>query len=251
MKERYRLFRRRKSVYYAFDNTTGKKQSLDTKDPSEAERLVMSLNEAGKQPAMNLRLARVYLQHSDPAFSSRIWQHVMDEAAKTKRGEAQLRWVRGMKEKPFDRIRNLPVIETRAEHFIGMLDIGTVCTNIFLRRLHNFALDMSWLPAPIIVRRQWPKIRFKEKRGVTAEEHQKILAGEQNPEWRAYYQMLWHVGGAQSDVANLCAGNVDWQHKVISFSRITRSSMSVNAGTRFSGECSTNFVGIWTPMRPV
>jgi len=220
MKERYRLFRRRKSVYYAFDNTTGKKQSLDTKDPSEAERLVMSLNEAGKQPAMNLRLARVYLQHSDPAFSSRIWQHVMDEAAKTKRGEAQLRWVRGMKEKPFDRIRNLPVIETRAEHFIGMLDIGTVCTNIFLRRLHNFALDMSWLPAPIIVRRQWPKIRFKEKRGVTAEEHQKILAGEQNPEWRAYYQMLWHVGGAQSDVANLCAGNVDWQHKVISFSRM-------------------------------
>jgi hypothetical protein len=65
-----------------------------------------------------------------------------------------------------------------------MLDTGTVCTNIFLRRLHNFALDMSWLPAPIIVRRQWPKIHFKEKRSVTAEEHQKILSGEQNREWR-------------------------------------------------------------------
>jgi integrase len=144
----------------------------------------------------------------------------MDEAAKTKRGEAQARWIRGVKEKPFDRIRNLPVIETRAEHFIAMLDIGTVCTNIFLRRLHNFALDMSWLPAPIIVRRQWPKIHFKEKRGVTADEHQKILAGEQNREWRAYYQTLWHVGGAQSDVATLRAENVDWNHKVVSFSRM-------------------------------
>ena len=42
MKERYRLFLRRGSVYYAFDNTTGKKQSLDTKNRGEAQRLVMS-----------------------------------------------------------------------------------------------------------------------------------------------------------------------------------------------------------------
>ena len=61
MKTRYRLFLRRKSVYYAFDNSTRKFQSLDTKDRDEAERLVASLNEASRQPAMNLRLARVYL----------------------------------------------------------------------------------------------------------------------------------------------------------------------------------------------
>ena len=76
MKARYRLFLRRKSVYYAFDTTTRKFQSLETKDRQEAARLTATLNEAGKQPAMNLRLARVYLQHSDPAFSSRTWQHV-------------------------------------------------------------------------------------------------------------------------------------------------------------------------------
>src|SRR6478609_8110449 len=103
MKERYRLFRRRQSVYYAFDSQTNKKQSLETKDRSEAQRLMMSLNEAGKQPAMKLRLARVYLQHSDPAFSSRTWQNVMDEAAKTKGTAAQERWVRGMKNKHFNR----------------------------------------------------------------------------------------------------------------------------------------------------
>jgi hypothetical protein len=110
MKERYRLFLRRKSVYYAFDNSTKKFQSLNSRDRAEAQRLLLGMNEAHKQPAMNLRLARVYLQHSDPAFSSRTWQNVMDEAAKTKRGEAQLRWIRAMKEGPFDRIRNLPVM---------------------------------------------------------------------------------------------------------------------------------------------
>jgi hypothetical protein len=71
MKDRYRLFLRRKSVYYAFDNTTKTFESLKTKDKAEATRLVLALNEAGKQPAMNLSLARVYLRHSDPMISQR------------------------------------------------------------------------------------------------------------------------------------------------------------------------------------
>jgi hypothetical protein len=66
MKERYRLFLRRKSVYYAFDNTTKTFQSLKTKDRSQAVRLLLALNEAGKHPAMNLGLAvSIYLKHSD------------------------------------------------------------------------------------------------------------------------------------------------------------------------------------------
>jgi hypothetical protein len=118
MKDRYRLFLRRKSVYYAFDNNTRKFQSLQARDKKESTRLILGLNEAGKQPAMNLRLARVYLQHSDPALASRTWQQVMDESAKTKTGPARDRWIRGLKEKPFDHIRRLLVIETRTEHFI-------------------------------------------------------------------------------------------------------------------------------------
>jgi len=38
MKERYRLFLRRKSVYYAFDNTTKTFECLKTKDRTEATR---------------------------------------------------------------------------------------------------------------------------------------------------------------------------------------------------------------------
>lgn len=225
MKARYRLFLRRKSVYYAFDNSTKKFQSLNTKDPDEAARLLATLNEATRQAAMNLRIARVYLQHSDPTFSSRTWQNVMDEMAKMKTGNTLLRWQTAMREKPFDRIRKIPLIETRPEHLITMLNEGTVSTNIFLRRLHNFALDMNWLPAPIIVRKHWPRIHFKDKRGLTLEEHRKILISERNQEWQAYYQMLWHTGGAQTDVACLSADNIDWQNKVISFARMKTGSV--------------------------
>jgi hypothetical protein len=47
-----------------------------------------------------------------------------------------------------------PLIETRAEHLLRAVEIGKVSTNVHLRRIHNFALDMSWLPAPIIPKRQ-------------------------------------------------------------------------------------------------
>jgi len=62
MKTRYRLFLRRKSVYYAFDNSTRKFQSLDTRNRDEAERLLHSLNEAsrefGKPPRLQCTPAR-------------------------------------------------------------------------------------------------------------------------------------------------------------------------------------------------
>jgi len=44
MKERYRLFLRRQSVYYAFDNTTKTFKSLKTKAKAEATRLLLALN---------------------------------------------------------------------------------------------------------------------------------------------------------------------------------------------------------------
>lgn len=99
MKNRYRLFLRRKSVYYAFDDTTKKFESLKTKDKTQAERLLLAMNEAGKQPAMNLGLARVYLKHSDPMVSQRTWQHVMDEIIQLKEGPSRDRWVSAAKDK--------------------------------------------------------------------------------------------------------------------------------------------------------
>src|SRR5437016_7179431 len=196
MKERYRLFFRRKSVYCAFDNNTKNFESLKTRDQAEAERLLLALNEAGKQPAMNLSLARVYLKHSDPMVSERTWQHVLDEIIKLKSGPTQYRWQSAAKDKAFDLIRSRLLIETQAEHFLEVLKKGTVSTNAYLRKTHNFALDINWLPATVNRRRLWPPIHFKEKRAITLAEHQKSSAAEVNPERKLLYQLCWHLGAS-------------------------------------------------------
>ena len=48
-----------------------------------------------------------------------------------------------------------------------MLQTGTVSTNVYLRRLHNFCVDMNWLPWPLVPKRQWPAVEFKDKRAIT------------------------------------------------------------------------------------
>jgi len=219
MKQRYSYYPRENGVFYSLDHLTKKRQSLDTSDREEAQRLVNALNEACKQPAMNLQIAQVYLHHSNPDFAKRIWQDVMDEMGKGKTGNTKKRWDVAMKDKAFDSIKKLVLIKTQAEHFLEVLHKGTVSTNVFLRRLHNFALDMNWIPNSIIPKRQWPKIQFHDKRAITFAEHQKIIARELNPEYLAYYELLWHLGGAQSDVANLCAEDIDWQDGTIAYSR--------------------------------
>lgn len=42
------------------------------------------------------------------------------------------------------------------------MQCGKVSTNVCLRRLHNFCVDMNWLLWPLIPKRQWPAVKFKE-----------------------------------------------------------------------------------------
>jgi hypothetical protein len=57
---------------------------------------------------------------------------------------------------------------------------------------------MHWLPWPVLPKLHWPPLVFKKKRAITLAEHEKIVQNENNAELRAFYQMLWHTGGAQS-----------------------------------------------------
>jgi integrase len=225
MKRRYILYQRGQT-FYCEDTSSRKQTSLRTKDRAVAMRLLHARNEAEQQPAINLQIARAYLVASDPQIATRNWQYVMDETAKLKQGPTHERWERAMRDKAFENIRHLPVLETRPEHFLRVLENGTVCTNIFLRRLQNFALDMSWLPWPVLAKKRWPKIQFRERRGVTLEEHEKILAGERNEELRAYYELLWHLGSSQTDIATLTVENIDWSSRSISYSRMKSGSQA-------------------------
>lgn len=225
MKQRFGLVRRPWGVFYVKDKTTGAQTSLKTDNKVEAQRLLQAKNEAEVMPALNLQIARAYLSAADPEMRSRTWGQVMAMMATTKSGGTLQRWQSAVKDAAFDLIRDLPLLETRPEHLLRVLKAGTVSTNVFLRRLHNFALDMDWLARAVVPRKQWPAVTFKEKRAVTAEEHRKILAGEQNAEWRAFYELLWNLGGAQSDVAQLRAEDVDWSLRVIAFTRMKTGSV--------------------------
>lgn len=202
MKPRYRLFQRASKVFYIEDTVTLRQESLKTKDKNMAQRLFQARNEAHQQPALNLQLARTYLAASDPEVVNRKWRNAMAAIVQTKTGETKERWFRAIKDHAFDLIREQRILDTHSEHLLAVLERGTVTTNVFLRRLHNFAIDMNWLPWPLIPKKQWPAIEFKSKRGITAKEHQKIIDIEWDSERRAYYELLWHLGGAQSDVAD-------------------------------------------------
>ena len=218
MKNRYILFQR-SGVFYAEDTTTGKQTSLRTKDKADALRLLHVKNEAAHQPAMNLQIAQVYLQHCDPALTARTWQHIMDQMVSARTGATQTRWQTAIRDKAFDLIRTRKLIETNAEHFLAVMKTGCVSTNVYLRRMHNYALNMHWLPWPVLPKASWPAIRHREKRAITFEEHQKIIARELNLATRAYYELLWHLGGAQTDIATLTAEDVDWKDCTIAYRR--------------------------------
>ena len=70
MKNAFILFQRA-GIYFCEDPGTDQQTSLRTRDPADALRLLHVKNEATHQPAMNRRIARVHLQHSDPAMATR------------------------------------------------------------------------------------------------------------------------------------------------------------------------------------
>lgn len=227
MNARYRSFRRASGVFYLEDTTTQQQTSLKTRDKHEAARLTHARNEAHLQPQLNRRIAQAYLAASDPLALTRTWQDVMDAAVQLKSGANQVRWASAIREPALLGLSKVPLLETQADHLLKALHQGTVSTNVYLRRLHNFALDMSWLPWPVIPKRQWPAVRFKAKRAITRQEHQRIVAREPNPERRAYYELIWHLGGAQGDMANLRASDIDWDHQTISFCRQKTKEVSL------------------------
>jgi hypothetical protein len=213
MKKRFRLIRRglRGGKFYCVDTSPGQRTSLQTNSQDEAEEIVAAKNQSVRQPILNLQIAKAYLAGSDHLIGTRTWRTAVSALIETKSGENRIRWERAIKDKAFVPVMDHVVVETNADILLRALRLGTVSTNVFLRRLHNFCLDMNWLPWPIIPKRQWPVVRHKEKRAITAAEHSAILTWEKNPERKAFYQLAWHLGASQSDIAFLHASDIGWE----------------------------------------
>lgn len=225
MKAAYRKFRRG-GVFYAQHIETGKQLSLHTTDAGEAARLINARNEAVQAPTLNRALGRTYLAAIDPASVKRTWKFVMEHFRGIGRESTRERRTREVNSPVYSSIRNKPLVETNADDLLSVLGAGGASVNHTLRLLHNLACGMGWLPAPIIASKLWPKVKKRDFRGVTAEQHAKIVAGEKSEERRHYYQLLWEIGAAQTDGANLTAENVNWTKKTIHFNRLKTGTLA-------------------------
>jgi integrase len=186
---------------------------------TEAERLLNAMNESHREPTLNLTLARAYLAAHDPRMAKRTWQAVMDEMATHGIPSTQQRCARAFRSKSYDPIRNKSLVQTTGEDLLAIIHANGNCVTHYLRRLHNLALDLGWLPWPILAKRAWPKIRSQSKRAITLEEHAAVVASERNMERRAYYELLYETGAAQTDAANLKAEDIDRQNGVLVYRR--------------------------------
>ncbi len=219
MKSAYRLFKRGNGVYYVEHNESGQQRSLKTKDKQEAQKLFHVHNDAANGQQINFEIGMTYIKAGDPGAVLRTWQNVFDEVSTRGSENTQSRRHRLYSKKCFDCIRNKSLIETTSEDLLRLLKRLGSFDNAHLKLAQNYAEDIGWLSRLIVPRKLWPKIKPKQKRGVTKCEHKQIIAAEQNAERKAYYQLLWETGASQTDAANLTAENIDWENERLIYQR--------------------------------
>ena len=232
------LIERPSGIFYA-ENSHKERVSLRTRNRGVAEDILRGHKASVEKPNFAYRVALAYLGETDPDAQTRTCLDVIDTYIKRSApGPTRNRLETAKKDKAFQRILKLNVLQDRPRQaglFFEALNAGGISTNVFLRRFHNFALDMGWIASPIIPRRQWPKVRYAEKKAITEEQYRQIIDREQNPEKRAFYQLLWHLGGSQTDIAILTANAIDWTNRTINF---PRKKNHQTCSQRFGDECA-------------
>lgn len=228
--ERYRMFKSGKTGgYFQFDKLTKSQKSLHTKDRESAVRLIHAANEKERTPMINRQMGLIYLANTDPDVLTRTWSDVIVSYCESRKFDASSleRLERAGRAKAVAPLLNRKIIDTNPEEFLKCLNSGGVSVNTYLRRWHNHALEMDWLPKRVLSSKLWPKIWRKFKRGITADEHQALKNHIANEEWKDYLETLWWTGGAQMDIATLTGERVLLDTGVIAFQRSKLESKGV------------------------
>jgi integrase len=215
------MFRRASGNFYARDRITGKAESLETADRAAARQILAAKNQSVAQPQLNRTLAKAYLSAKSPELLTRTWADVMVHYVNSALASTRERKERAFRSRPFAILRTVKLVDTEAIHLLTIIEHKKAgnSTLHYLRRLHNFALHLGWLLAPVMAEAAWPTVRKKKFTAITEDEHERIIAKEGNVQRRLYYQMLWETGGSQTDIASLTWDQIDLGSGVIRFSR--------------------------------
>ena len=143
---RYRLITRgsRGDGFYVVDTKTGKRASLGVADRDTAEQIVLAKNQALRQPALNLQIAKVYLAGSDSGAATRTWAQALESLVAAKMEITRQRWRTAAKDRALVPILPKVIIETHGDELLAVLQRGTVSTYVHLRKLHNLRNRHGW-----------------------------------------------------------------------------------------------------------
>jgi len=184
MKQSFRLYREN-GVYYCQDMPRASRRAC-TPMTSRRRGILHAKNEAGQMGTLNLQIARAYMVASDPLMPERTWRDVIRSIIEEKTGPTRDTLGEHGKGQGPGRSLECPGRANTGRSAVKDAQAWHVSTNVFLRRLHNHALAMNWLAWGILARKQWPKVVYGEKRGITLEEHHQIHRAGEKPERRDY-----------------------------------------------------------------
>jgi hypothetical protein len=221
MNDHYRLYRRSNGIYYLEHARTRRQQSLRTKSPDQANTLLRAHNQAIEHPALNMDLAKAYFSGRAPQLIMRTWNDVFEEMTARYQEPTRTRFQKFCRSRPILLLKDVRLAETESAHFLVVLNhaLAGASTNKWLRIVHNRALDLNWLPMPVMARKAWPPFRTKRAQAIARKQHEKLIETEQDPEFRHYLEMLWETGGSQTDIAGLHRNNVDEERHCLTYNR--------------------------------
>ncbi len=73
------------------------------------------------------------------------------------------------------RLLKVKLIDTEADHLFAVLEHKKAgnAAHHYMRRIHNYAVHLGWLLAPVMADAAWPPVRKKHYEAITEEEHQR------------------------------------------------------------------------------
>jgi hypothetical protein len=191
MKARYKLIRRR-GIYYCEDSKTRHEWCLHTPDRQMARRILQAIWESEQMPFVSSAIAHAYMAAATSMVHENTWSDVLDLLlAEKNESPSKWRWELVRSHASLKPLWRLKVMHTRADQLFTLLREGTQATNLYLRRLHDYALDVHWLPWPILSKKCWTmalarmrrtQLLARNSKGLTPDAAQQICSSEESRE---------------------------------------------------------------------
>lgn len=116
-----------------------------------------------------------YLSAKSPELMERTWADVIARYAQGGPPESVDRKTRAFRSQPFARLLKAKLIDTEADHLFAVPEHKKAgnAAHHYMRRIHNYAVHLGWLLAPVMADAAWPPVRKKHYEAIAEEEQRR------------------------------------------------------------------------------